>query len=310
MEEVRIKLLSLLNFKGLKAFEIADFNGGISIHGDNATGKTTVFDAFCWVLFDKDSLNSAIFDIKHLTPSGEALHGLEHEVTCILEHGDLDTGDQQTVLRKVYAEKYTKRRGSIESTFSGHTIDHFINGVPCLKKEFAAAVNKICNEDNFKLLTNPRYFNEVLHWTDRRRLLLEICGDVTNADVIKHPSNDGLDRLPEILGKHSIDDQKKIITARRAEINRELQKIPTRIDERHKSKIEVINDEAEVHAQFDLYNSRKIKAEESLAVIRAGGGIAEKQKSLAEAETRVINHQNEVHEVEIERTKKQAAELR
>lgn len=302
MEEVRIKLLSLLNFKGLKSFEISDFNGGISIYGDNASGKTTIFDAFCWVLFDKDSLNSAVFDIKALTPSGEPLHGLEHDVECVLIHKG-----QEISLRKVYAEKYTKRRGTAKQEFTGHTVDHYVNGVPCKKKEFTAVVNEICNEENFKLLTNPRYFNEILHWTDRRRLLLDVCGDVSDADVVT--TDPQLQRLPEILGKNSIDNQKKMIKSRQTDINDQLKKIPPRIDERHKSKVEVVNTKEEVIAQYELYKSRKITAESSLAQIKAGGGIVEKEKNLAEAETKIMVHRNQVAGVDIERKRSQAKEL-
>ena len=39
----------------LKQFAL-DANGeSVSVFGDNATGKTTLADAQCWLLFDKDS---------------------------------------------------------------------------------------------------------------------------------------------------------------------------------------------------------------------------------------------------------------
>lgn len=302
MNEVRIKLLWLQNFKGLKQFEISDFGDGISIYGDNATGKTTIFDAFSWLLFGKDSLNSAIFEIKPLTDTGEALHGLEHEVssTLVTSAGEIE-------LRKVYSEKYTKRRGEAKRTFTGHTVDHFVNGVPCLQKQYNKQVSEICNEDIFRLLTNPRHFNEVMHWQDRRKLLLEVCGDIDDADVIAHVSN--LSRFPDILGKHTLDDKRKIINGRRAEINRELQKIPTRIDEISKSIVEVIDSKPENRAKIERYRADKAAAEKTLAAVKAGGGIAEKEKQLAELQAKILVHQNNMAQEESDRLRAQKKEL-
>jgi len=285
MSKIKIKSLKLLNFKGIPSFEIANFNNGISIYGDNATGKTTVFDAFSWLLFGKDSLNSAVFEIKTLTKNGAVVHGLEYSVEAVL-----DTGQSEITLKKTYLEKYTKRRGEAQKTFTGHTVDHQVNGVPCKQKEFGFAVDAICNEENFKLLTNPRYFNEVLHWTKRRALLLQVCGDIPDADVIA--TNSALDTLPNILGDHKIDDQKKIIAARRAKINKELEKIPVRINEANESKIEVADSLKEINEKLKLYTIRKEKAEKVIANTNSGGGIAEKEIELYEKQAEILAYKN------------------
>ena len=58
-----MKLLTLVlrNFKGIKNLELIANGGNVSVFGDNATGKTTVADAFSWLLFDKDSQNKKDF---------------------------------------------------------------------------------------------------------------------------------------------------------------------------------------------------------------------------------------------------------
>jgi hypothetical protein len=287
MKKVELKYLFLSNFKGIKEFEIPDFENGIEIHGDNGTGKTTIFDAFSWLLFGKDSLNSGSFDIKCINEKGEVLHGLNHLVTAKLTagNGDID-------LTKVYYEKYTKRRGQSKKTFTGHTIDHFINNVPCKQKEFTAAINDICTEDVFKLLTNPRHFNEVLHWTDRRNLLFQMCGDIPDEAVIA--SNPALARLPEILGGHSLADTKKINKSLQSEINAELEKIPVKIAEISASKIEVDNDALETKAKLEKYKETKAKKTKELAALKAGGGIAEKEKELSELESNISKREYEL----------------
>lgn len=260
--------LELRNFKGIKNFTLNAQGGNIDIYGENATGKTTIYDAFLWLLFDKDSQNKKDFSIKTLDGKGEALHGLEHSV-----EGTFEVKGSSLSLTKVYQEQWTKKRGSATKEFTGHTTDYYINTVPVKKSEYAAKVAEIIDEDIFRLLTNPLYFNEQLHWEKRRAILLEVCGDLTDEDVIA--SDKKLAQLPAILGDHSLDDYRKIIASRRTKINDELKKIPVRIDEvtQGMPNIEGIDDEG-IDAKIGAI-SKEIKAKnEDLAVIENGGEIS------------------------------------
>lgn len=219
---MKLTKLELLNFKGLKAFTI-NFNGDVIIRGDNATGKTTVFDSVCWLLFGKDSLDRADFEIKTLD-GGEPIHKVNHEVT-----GTFTLDEGGTVeLKRVYREKYSSPRGG-EVTMTGHTTDYFVDGVPKKEKEYKEIVNSLVDENIFKLITNPLYFNETYSWQNRRKLLLEMCGDISDEDVIAEYS--GLKALTDILSGHSVDDHRKVVAAKKTAINKELDMIPVRIDE-------------------------------------------------------------------------------
>jgi len=101
----------------------------------------------------------------------------------------------------------------LTAEFTGHTTDYFIDGVPVQKKEYEAKIAEIANEDIFKLLTSPTYFNEQLHWQDRRTILLDICGDVTDEEVIA--AEPSLAKLPEILKGRKLEDHRKIIAAKK-----------------------------------------------------------------------------------------------
>jgi AAA15 family ATPase/GTPase len=179
VKEIRLLSLSLKNFKGIRQFTLQANGQDVKVYGDNATGKTTLFDAFVWLLFDKDSQNKKDFAIKTLDKDGQVLHGLEHEV-----EGVFLIDGKQLSLRKVFSEKWTKKRGSAEKQFSGHTTEYYIDGVPLKKKEYDQLISDLIDEDVFKLLTNPSYFNEQLHWQDRRKILLQVCGDITDEEVI------------------------------------------------------------------------------------------------------------------------------
>lgn len=207
---MRLISLSLNNFKGIRNFTLDAQGEDVSVYGDNATGKTTLSDAFMWLLFDKDSANRKDFEIKTLGPDGKPEHGLDHSVEAVLE---LEDGSH-LALKKVFKEKWTKKRGSATAEFTGHTTDHFIDGVPVKKGEYDARIANIASEDIFKLLTSPTYFNEHLHWQDRREILLQVCGDISDGDVLDSlatlQNKDQMLALTNILNTRSLDDHRKI----------------------------------------------------------------------------------------------------
>ncbi|MHB8928864.1 MAG: coiled-coil domain-containing protein [Bacillota bacterium] len=283
---MRLLRLALRNFKGLQKFVLEPNGADIAVFGDNAVGKTTLADAFMWLLFSKDSANRSDFEIKTLGPDGQPIHGLEHEVEAIL---DLEPG--RLTLRKSYQEQWTKKRGSATKQFTGHTTDHFVDGVPATKTEFAARVASISDEAAFRLLTDPTFFNEQLHWQKRRETLLAVCGDVSDADVIA--GDRALAGLPEILGNKTIEQLRKVLAARRAEINQELDRIPVRIDEARRGLPEITGDTAALKTRLDGLQAQRSQVGAERLRIQAGGEAAELTKKLRENEVAVMDLQRQ-----------------
>ena len=277
---MKLTKLELLNFKGLKSFAI-NINGDVVIRGDNATGKTTVFDSVCWLLFGKDSLDRADFEIKTLD-GGEPIHKVNHEVT-----GTFTLDEGGTVeLKRVYREKYSSPRGG-EVTLTGHTTDYFVDGVPKKEKEYKEIVSSLVDESIFKLITNPLYFNETYSWQNRRKLLLEICGDIDDAAVIN--SREDLKRLAELLDGRTVDDQRKVIASKKTAINKELDMIPVRIDEAVRNKPEVMADKDKLISDIKTLSTGIDDVEKQKAIIKNGFSATEKQSKI-----RDINRQLDV----------------
>jgi DNA repair exonuclease SbcCD ATPase subunit len=280
---MKLLTLTLRNFQGVRDFTLDCQGKNVTVYGDNGAGKTTLASAWSWLLFDKDSLNRKDFEIKTLTQDGEPIHGLEHEVEATI---DLD-GEQLT-LKKVYTEKWTKQRGSAEAVFSGHTTKHYIDGVPCAtKRQYEDKIAEFADEKVFRLLTDPRAFNETLHWADRRKILLQVCGDVTDEDVIN--SDPALADLPEILGKRTLDQHKAMVKEQRTKVNKEREGIKTRISEARYGLPDISLIDPEV-LESDLAKARQAlegKQAEKLRV-EQGGEIAEKQKQLAQVEAEMF----------------------
>ena len=305
-----MKLLNhhLSNFKGIKDFTLDAQGQDVQIHGDNATGKTSILDAFLWLLFNKDSQNRADFAIKTLDENGNEVHGLEHAVESVL-----GLNGKKLTLRKVYSEKWTKKRGAAKKEFTGHTTDHFIDGVPVKKGEYDARIANIASEDVFKLLTSPTYFNEHLPWKDRREILLQVCGDISDEEVIA--SDKSLSSLPKILNGRELDDHRKVIQARRTEINKELDKIPVRINEAELAMpdISTINKPEALQADIKVVKESIKKENEKLARLESGGEVAEKTKKLREIEAEIIQLQSKArskNDEEIQKLLEQAIRVR
>lgn len=283
---MKLMELRLKNFKGIKALELVANGEDLRIFGDNATGKTTIYDSFLWLLFDKDSQNKADFEIKTLDKDGNAIHHLDHEVEGVFE-----IEGETLTLKKVYREKWTKKRGSAQAEFTGHETDHFIDGVPVRKGEYDAKIKEIAPENLFKLLTSPMYFNEHLHWQDRRRMLLEVCGDIPDEEVIK--VNKELKDLPKILGKFDLESKKKIIQARRAEINKELDRIPVRIDEAQRGLPDISGiDEEAVKSALEEVGRQKHEKEAELASLLGGGNQGQIRQQMAEIDAKLLEIEN------------------
>lgn len=283
---MKLSEIMLNNFKGIKFINFEFDGNDASIYGDNATGKTTIFDSLCWLLFGKDSLDRADFEIKTLV-NGEPLHNVNHEVEATFSNDD-GTG---FTLKRIYREKYSNPRGG-ETKLTGHTTDYFINEVPVKEKEYKAFINNMINEDVFKLITNPLYFNEQYSWQNRRKLLLEMCGDVDDESVIN--SRDDLKRLAQLLNGHTVEEQKKIVAAKKAAINKELDMIPIRIDEAVRNKPEIVSNKTKLTQDIQVILNGIDELEKEKAIINNGFEATEKQSKMRE-----INRQLEARRSEV-----------
>lgn len=302
---MKINTLRLENFQGIKAATF-DFKGqNASIYGDNATGKTTAYNALTWLLFDRPSTGAKGYTPKTKGPDGD-IHYLDHvaEAQFVLDGGRLVT------LRKVFHENYKKKRGSATEEFSGHSVDFFIDGIPVKEKEYTATLLGFCGgAEKMKMLTMPHYFPEDMPWEDRRKILLEVCGDVTDAEVIA--SSDELKELPSYLlmpgttnQHYTVDEYKKIATAQKADINKQLLGIPGRIDEAQRAIPDEAIDVAAIDAQLAALQTKQDGLMEQKAALLAGDtATAEARKrtaaaeaALAEARTAHLNRAAEANQ--------------
>lgn len=222
MKTITLKKLRLLNFKGVRDQEI-QFSQNTSIEGDNGTGKSTIADAFWWLLFGKNSSGDEKFEIKTLDKDNNVIWKLPHEV-----EGVLDVDGKEITLKRYYSEKWETKRGTSEEKFTGHTVDMYYNDVPCSASEFKQKISEICGEELFKLITNPYYFNS-LKTEQKRKIISELAGEVKHEDIAT--GNKEFEKLLQDLTGKTIEEYKKEIAAKSKSVKEELERIPIAIEE-------------------------------------------------------------------------------
>ena len=226
MNKITLIKLILKNFKGIKDLTI-DFGNVTSIKGENATGKTTIFDAFTWLLFDKDSQDRSKFEVQPLDANNNIIHMLGTEV-----EGVIDVNGKKLILKKVLKEKWTRKRGEEQAELKGTETSYYIDEVPAKQSEYKTRINNLINENLFKLLSNPLYFSTNMKWQDRRTVLLNIIGDIDYEQIINY--NSKLGALQALLIDSDIDTLKNQIKARRRKLTEDKRSIPSRVDENTK----------------------------------------------------------------------------
>ncbi|WP_461206888.1 AAA family ATPase [Clostridium sp. DL1XJH146] len=221
-KEIILKSLSIKNFKGIKNSAII-FGKVTNIYGENGTGKTTIQDAFSFLLFDKDSKDSTKFDVQPLNVNNEPIHNLETVIEATL-----NVDSRNVVLKRVYKEKYSKVRGTSRTEFKGYESKYYVNEVPQKVTEYKKYISDLLDEKLFKLITNPIYFAN-LAWKDRREIITEIVGDMDYKDVIE--SKKDLKPLLKYLEDKTVDDFIKANKSKISQLKKDRAQIPSRIDE-------------------------------------------------------------------------------
>lgn len=223
MKEVFLKKLILKNFKKIQDLTVEFTDKNTFICGGNGTGKTTLQDAFLWLLFGKDSTNRADtnFNIKTLGKDGKPILHLVHSVT-----GVLSINGRDIELQRNYVEKWGS--GVNAGVLQNHATEFYLNGVKLkTKKEYDAEVAAILPEDVFRMITNPLYF-PTMKAQDQKAMLLEMAGNVTNEEVAN--INPKFQELISLISGRSLEQLAKEIASKKSAIKDELKGIPGRID--------------------------------------------------------------------------------
>lgn len=290
MNDIRLISLELSNFKCHRHLRL-DFNGrNAEIAGDNATGKTSVYDSLMWLLFSKDSQGNGDknLEVKPLDSDGNVI---DHDALTEVEAVFQVNGEKLALLR-TYREKWETRRGSSEAVFAGNTSEYYIDGVPVKRNGFQDKVNELVDEDTFRLLTNTSHFAAGISWQERREILFNVAGVMDDGQILA--TSEQFTPLVESMGKLSLEDYKKKLLAEKRKFVGAKTEIPARISECQKTIEDVQGlDFAKAKAQVDALQATLNGISSEILGIEHDNAAEQKRLEIGNAQLELSQLENE-----------------
>lgn len=273
MKEIRLITLKIENFKGIRLLELTPDGQSMSIYGDNATGKSTIYDAFLWLLFGKTRGGGTRCQIKPLGADGKPREaGVMPTVTAVLS-----VNGEHVTLCRAYREKWERVRGCTDKTLSGHTTDYTVDGVPRQENAYKQFIDELVDEDTFRQLTNVHYFCSVIPWQERRKRLFALSSIKSDHELLENAPAQ-FDTLKAELGRCTIEEFKEKLEAQKRSAKNELNALPVRIDECEKTLEEIgTPDYITLRKNEADLNERRAEQQAALLKLENNTLLAEKQ---------------------------------
>lgn len=284
--------MKIANFKGISKLEL-NFGPCTEITGANGTGKSSIYDAYLWALFEKNSTGDVV-SVQPLDSNNEPIHKVDTSVEVILDIDGIEFS-----VKRVQREVWSVPRGKFEAVFTGNTQDRFINDVPYGVREFKQKLSDICPVDDWYMMSSIQVFMG-LKVEERRARLQKMATNIPDEKIAaSYP------RVLEALQKgKTIDELRRQNKLTRTTSNDELDKIPARIDQLEKMRVYV--DEAKLDAEYEVAKEARRVAEQDLAE------HVKKQPSAASDELakRLAETNRTIAQIESEVNAKRDAEIR
>ena len=264
-----LKKISLSNFKGFEKMDVEFSPESTLIEGDNETGKTTLYDAFCYCINKKSSDGSTDFGIKP---------NFATEIVSPSVEVEAEIDEKPVTLKRVYQAKFTR-----DKKFSGYKTECFINGIPTGIKEFEKYIaDSVGEEEVFKLLTFPNYFTELMTTANGETVSQRQCKALKHmanveSDKSIAESEEAFQPLLELLKRYdSVDDIQKFYKAEVKRIHQQIDDIPIRVEQQAKNILKVEKSEAElntmlssVSAKIDALRTQSAPTPESMSQVNS-----------------------------------------
>lgn len=244
-----LKKISLNNFKGFKKMDVEFSPESTLIEGDNETGKTTLYDAFCYCISKKSSDGSTDFGIKP---------NFATEIVSPSVEVEAEIDEKPVTLKRVYQAKFTR-----DKKFSGYKTECFINGIPTGIKEFEKYIADFVGEEEvFKLLTFPNYFTELMTTANGETVSQRQCKALKHmanveSDKSIAESEEAFQPLLELLKRYdSVDDIQKFYKSEVKRIHQQIDDIPIRVEQQAKNILKVEKSETELNTMLSSVSAK------------------------------------------------------
>ena len=178
MKKVELKKLVVQNFRS-KSFEF-EFGSHNAIRGKNRSGKSSVKNAFFWLLTGADDLDRTNYNLFDTTIVHTKENSVPTNVTAVLLIDDIEYEVSRTAKMG-----WTRKRGNDE--YERKTSDDYsfaIDGIERSATEFKNWIeDTLAPVDMLKCMINTQHFlYNIDDWKVQRKYLANIAGEITNED--------------------------------------------------------------------------------------------------------------------------------
>lgn len=195
---LKIKTITLENFKGVREKTINLDGKNAIISGQNGAGKTTIADAYFWVFNNTNyalKSNPDIYplNVEECTPSVEIVMTID---------------DKPVTIRKSQARKVTESNGTRKVAL---TNTYSVNSVPLSERDMQKKLTDLGFDfEKFATLTNPNSF--LSEKKDiQRSILFGMASNYTDLEIAS--KMDGVDEATEKLKSYTMDEIKAMANA-------------------------------------------------------------------------------------------------
>lgn len=265
MKEIIIERMTLTNFRGIKQLTVPLGERLVEISGANATGKSTLLNAYLWCLWGVDQEGRKDFSLKPLDQEGNSTDKVDVSVELTL----LGVEEKPVTLRRTLRENWVKPSGETEEVYKGNTTIYEIDDVPVKMGEYNGYVTTILHgcapEGLMQLLSTPDGI-PTMDWKALRKLLLETTGGVDETELIA--SRAEYKELMREVGDTPLERAEAQWKATKAKLTKELKEYQPRIDQTAAMKpaeqdwAEIEGRIAELDKDLGTYSEQEAKATE------------------------------------------------
>lgn len=177
MKRVTLKKLTLENWRAQN--RDIDFSCKTIVRGANGAGKSTVTDAFFWLLTGVDAQNRTNYDLydntKEFTP--------ENAEPAVVE-GVFDIDGVEYTFKREAKQKWTRKRGTnVYEKAKSDDYTYYIDGLAVSAKSYNERVEALFADiDKLKLMLNVRHY-QILDWKVLRKHFADMVGIVSKDEL-------------------------------------------------------------------------------------------------------------------------------
>lgn len=255
MKEIIVQKVSLQNWRAQNR-DVVFFDDITVISGKNQSGKSSIFNAFLWVLTGYDSLGRSNFELFDNTVEQTPENSKKAVAEVVLSvEGEIIT------LRREAEIGWVRKRGTQNYERSGSDSYHyFIDNIEHSAKLYKERVESIFNApmDKILIMLNITHFLS-LDWKVMRKHLNDIIGELSDADFKGDYS-----AIIDMLNKYSTEDLKEMYKAQMRPIKENVNSLPAVIQTLYDSVGEEIN-RKEIEQDIELAKAELTSLDEKIA---------------------------------------------